>query len=116
MSAAHRTAGYYRFHEGAYEDCRVDLGTANGVHTCVRGERRCRGGVWGPCEGSMIARPVGDEDEAPADGADPGAGDEVSTDEDRDTMYRRMLGYAGVVVAAGPGLAWLTFLVPASLG
>ncbi|KQT92380.1 hypothetical protein ASG49_10395 [Marmoricola sp. Leaf446] len=35
---------------------------------------------------------------------------------DRDAMYRRMLGYAGVVVAAGPGLAWLTFLVPASLG
>ena len=35
---------------------------------------------------------------------------------DRDAMYRRMLGYAGVVVAAGPGLAWLTFLVPAPLG
>ncbi len=31
---------------------------------------------------------------------------------DRDRFYRQMLGYAGVVVAAGPLLAWLVFVVP----
>lgn len=69
--------------EGAFEDCSVDLGTANGVHTCVRGERRCRGGTWGPCEGSLVARPVTDDDAAPTDEAVEGAegGDDVSTDE-----------------------------------
>lgn len=36
-------------------------------------------------------------------------------DEDRDRYYRRMLVYAGVVVAAGPGLAWLVAAVPLSL-
>ncbi|GLB65949.1 SLC13 family permease [Arthrobacter mangrovi] len=33
-------------------------------------------------------------------------------DKDRDKFYRKMLIYAGIVVAAGPGLAWLTVLVP----
>lgn len=33
-------------------------------------------------------------------------------DKDRDKFYRQMLVYAGIVVAAGPGLAWLTVLVP----
>lgn len=36
-------------------------------------------------------------------------------EEDRDKFYRQMLGYAGIVVAAGPGLAWLAILVPSSL-
>ncbi|MGX5655424.1 SLC13 family permease [Geodermatophilus nigrescens] len=31
---------------------------------------------------------------------------------DRDRFYRQMLGYAGIVVAAGPLLAWLVFVVP----
>lgn len=31
---------------------------------------------------------------------------------DRDKFYRQMLVYAGIVVAVGPGLAWLTVLVP----
>ncbi|MBE0010754.1 MULTISPECIES: SLC13 family permease [unclassified Arthrobacter] len=31
---------------------------------------------------------------------------------DRDKFYRHMLVYAGIVVAVGPGLAWLTVLVP----
>lgn len=31
---------------------------------------------------------------------------------DRDKFYRQMLVYAGTVVAAGPGVAWLTILVP----
>jgi di/tricarboxylate transporter len=33
-------------------------------------------------------------------------------DKDRDKFYRQMLVYAGIVVAVGPGLAWLTVLVP----
>lgn len=33
-------------------------------------------------------------------------------DVDRDRFYRQMLGYAGVVVAVGPGLAWLLLVVP----
>ncbi|AUI51416.1 SLC13 family permease [Arthrobacter crystallopoietes] len=33
-------------------------------------------------------------------------------DQDRDKFYRQMLVYAGIVVAVGPGLAWLTVLVP----
>jgi di/tricarboxylate transporter len=31
---------------------------------------------------------------------------------DRDRFYRQMLAYAGIVVAAGPLLAWLVFVVP----
>ncbi|WP_026536538.1 hypothetical protein [Arthrobacter sp. H14] len=31
---------------------------------------------------------------------------------DRDKFYRQMLVYAGIVVAVGPGIAWLTVLVP----
>lgn len=31
---------------------------------------------------------------------------------DRDRFYRQMLGYAGIVVVAGPFLAWLVFVVP----
>ncbi|KSU76116.1 transporter, UIT1 family [Pseudarthrobacter enclensis] len=31
---------------------------------------------------------------------------------DRDKFYRQMLVYAGIVVAAGPGVAWLAILVP----
>lgn len=33
-------------------------------------------------------------------------------EDDRDKFYRQMLGYAGIVVAVGPGLAWLTIMVP----
>lgn len=33
-------------------------------------------------------------------------------DRDREKFYRQMLVYAGIVVAVGPGLAWLTVLVP----
>ncbi|WP_104176283.1 SLC13 family permease [Arthrobacter sp. Y81] len=36
-------------------------------------------------------------------------------EDDRDKFYRQMLGYAGIVVAAGPGLAWLAIMVPSSL-
>ncbi|MBT2523254.1 SLC13 family permease [Arthrobacter sp. ISL-28] len=36
-------------------------------------------------------------------------------EDDRDKFYRQMLGYAGIVVAAGPGLAWLAILLPSSL-
>jgi len=36
-------------------------------------------------------------------------------EQDRDGLYKRLLGYAGVVVLVGPGLAWLAFLVPASV-
>ncbi|MBN6754258.1 hypothetical protein JRG18_12100 [Kocuria palustris] len=35
-----------------------------------------------------------------------------AAEEDRDKYYRQMLLYAGIVVAVGPGLAWLTVLVP----
>jgi len=31
---------------------------------------------------------------------------------DRDRFYKQMLAYAGIVVAAGPLLAWLVFVVP----
>ncbi|MGY1795008.1 SLC13 family permease [Geodermatophilus sp. SYSU D00525] len=31
---------------------------------------------------------------------------------DRDRFYKQMLAYAGIVVAAGPFLAWLVFVVP----
>ncbi len=31
---------------------------------------------------------------------------------DRDRFYKQMLGYAGIVVVAGPLLAWLVFVVP----
>ncbi|MGY1842322.1 SLC13 family permease [Modestobacter sp. SYSU DS0875] len=31
---------------------------------------------------------------------------------DRDRFYKQMLGYSGLVVAAGPLLAWLVFVVP----
>ncbi|MCH1866582.1 SLC13 family permease [Nocardioides sp. CFH 31398] len=33
-------------------------------------------------------------------------------EDERDAYYRRLLGYAGVVVAVGPGLAWATVLAP----
>ena len=33
-------------------------------------------------------------------------------DVDRDRFYKQMLAYAGIVVAAGPLLAWLVFVVP----
>jgi di/tricarboxylate transporter len=33
-------------------------------------------------------------------------------EEERDAYYRRLLGYAGLVVAVGPGLAWATVLAP----
>ena len=33
-------------------------------------------------------------------------------DVDRDRFYKQMLGYSGVVVAVGPLLAWLVFVVP----
>ncbi|WP_299051356.1 SLC13 family permease [uncultured Nocardioides sp.] len=33
-------------------------------------------------------------------------------EEERDAYYRRLLGYAGIVVAVGPGLAWATVLAP----
>ncbi|OMQ15497.1 hypothetical protein A7K94_0209020 [Modestobacter sp. VKM Ac-2676] len=33
-------------------------------------------------------------------------------DVDRDRFYKQMLGYSGIVVAAGPLLAWLVFVVP----
>ncbi|GAA1931330.1 hypothetical protein GCM10009737_36620 [Nocardioides lentus] len=36
-------------------------------------------------------------------------------DEDRDRFYRQLLVYAGIVVAVGPGLAWLTVLAPSGL-
>jgi len=36
-------------------------------------------------------------------------------DEDRERFYRQLLVYAGVVVAVGPGLAWLAVLAPSGL-
>ncbi|TWH71506.1 hypothetical protein JD78_00001 [Modestobacter roseus] len=33
-------------------------------------------------------------------------------DVDRDRFYKQMLGYSGIVVVAGPLLAWLVFVVP----
>jgi len=36
-------------HEGETRDCKIDLGTTNGVHTCWDGTQTCEEGVWGPC-------------------------------------------------------------------
>jgi hypothetical protein len=33
-------------------------------------------------------------------------------DVDRDRFYKQMLGYSGLVVAVGPLVAWLVFVVP----
>ncbi len=70
---------------GEVEDCSVELGTHNGVHSCVTGERVCRGGAWGACEGTLTARfDVGDGSGGGTAGGQPvddTAGDDAAADE-----------------------------------
>ncbi len=43
---------------GQTRDCHVPIGTQNGVVSCLDGVETCKDGEWGPCEGSVVARPM----------------------------------------------------------
>src|ERR1700733_7276647 len=40
--------------EGATQACSINLGTANGFHSCFAGTQTCTGGLWSKCGGQGV--------------------------------------------------------------